>query len=204
MRFASIGEKIGLLRGLLSQSNAHTGPFYVDVDVTNRCNLSCIGCPFHGPGVARYHSNNHTNDDLPVSLFESLCVELRAMGTNTIILQGEGEPLLHPNIFDLIRIAKSNGFHTTVLSNGTLLSEENTINLIQSRLDVRVIQDNHEKAYSLQTREWTKIKFRLKDPEKFGHQIYIEADHFWIPSDTLKDSHDNRELGIMIRDLSVE
>jgi MoaA/NifB/PqqE/SkfB family radical SAM enzyme len=76
------------------------------------------------------------------------------MGTRSLILCGEGEPLLHPRLLDLIRLSKQAGFRTVLITNGTLLSDQMVEGLIASRLDsVRVslwatTSEAHEKASS--------------------------------------------------------
>ena len=58
------------------------------------------------------------------------------MGTKNLILTGEGEPFLHPRMFDLISVAKRSGFNIILFTNGTLLNESSIQSLLVSRLDV--------------------------------------------------------------------
>jgi MoaA/NifB/PqqE/SkfB family radical SAM enzyme len=73
--------------------------------------------------------------DISFELFGKLCSELDAMGTNSLFLTGEGEPLLHPRIFDMTAAAKEAGLHVTLVTNGTLLDGAAMHSLISSRLD---------------------------------------------------------------------
>jgi MoaA/NifB/PqqE/SkfB family radical SAM enzyme len=43
---ADLLQKYRLLKGLCTGDRACTGPFYVTLDVTSRCNLLCLGCRF--------------------------------------------------------------------------------------------------------------------------------------------------------------
>jgi radical SAM protein with 4Fe4S-binding SPASM domain len=74
--------------------------------------------------------------DIEWSLFHSLCNELKEMNTKGMVLLGEGEPFLHPRLFDMIASAKEAGFHVTCFTNGTLLNEASVQSLMDSRLDV--------------------------------------------------------------------
>jgi len=74
--------------------------------------------------------------DLDYDLFIELCDELKTMGTRSIILIGEGEPLLHPRLLDIIAAAGGAGLHVTLLTNGTLLDKAKIQSLIDSRLDI--------------------------------------------------------------------
>ena len=133
---ATLGEKIALLRGLLTGQIAHVGPFYITVDVTRRCNLRCPGCRYHSSAVDMPSPGNKAILDTSLDMVEELCDELRTMGTESMILIGEGEPFLHPRLFDLISAAKRIGLRVTLLTNGTMLDEARVKSLIHSHLDI--------------------------------------------------------------------
>ena len=133
---ATFLQKVKLLRGLLTGEYALTGPFYATVDITRRCNIQCVGCRYHSPIVNMPSSGDQAVLDVSLDLFKKMCNEIKAMGTKTLILMGEGEPFLHPLLSDFVSLAKKLGFHITLLTNGTLLNKENILSLIDSRLDV--------------------------------------------------------------------
>ena len=127
----SLTQKLRLLRGLMNRKHAFTGPFFVDVDVTGRCNLHCLGCPYH----SRPAFPGRPERDFPLSAFRSLCEELRSAGTRSIYLQGPGEPLLHPSLHEMIKTAKDRGFEVMLSTNGTLLDRETVGQFIETGLD---------------------------------------------------------------------
>ena len=129
---ATLYQKIKLLEGLIKGDIAYSGSFYVTVDTTRRCNLQCIGCRFHSPISKKSPFVGDTIMDIPFDLYKKLCDDLKTMGTNTIHLTGEGEPLLHPRIFDMISAAKGVGLHVILLTNGTLLDEIRIKSLMDS------------------------------------------------------------------------
>ncbi len=130
---ATLRQKVGLLRGLLDGQVVHTGPLFVDVDVTERCNLRCIGCMYHSPLIDHSALGQR---DISLSLIEKLSSELKSMGTRSVILQGSGEPLLHPDIAGIIATFKDAGFSVKLLTNGTLLNRANAQKLVKAGLDV--------------------------------------------------------------------
>ena len=132
---ATLVQRIKILSGLLSGEEARTGPFYVDVDLTNRCNLKCVGCLYHSPYLEHRPQGDPLARDLPLSLFERLCSELKAMGTRNLVLQGAGEPMLHPDLPEIVQVAKSHGFDVEMITNGILLTREKVEALLASRLD---------------------------------------------------------------------
>jgi len=81
------------------------------VEVTDECNLSCNGC----------YRNRITGD----RSFESVCDEIiecqKKTHCDTMVVSG-GEPLLYPNIVELIRFIKEKKLKPLILSNGALLT----------------------------------------------------------------------------------
>jgi len=131
----SLRERLGLLRGLLSGEFAYAGPFAVTVDVTRSCNLRCAGCGAHSARIESPRARASSGQDLDPELLAGLCRELRQTGTRRLIFCGEREPLLHPRLLDLVRLAKAATFHTALLTNGTLLNEVSARALVETGLD---------------------------------------------------------------------
>jgi radical SAM protein with 4Fe4S-binding SPASM domain len=131
-----LGQKIDLLRGLLAGDFAYAGPINADIFVSSRCNLHCLGCRYHGPGLAPSAVSKRLNHDISFDIFEKLLAELKVMGTHSIIFTGDGEPLCHPRLPDMVALAKELGFHVTLITNGTLLDDLTIQALIESHLDI--------------------------------------------------------------------
>jgi MoaA/NifB/PqqE/SkfB family radical SAM enzyme len=104
----------------------------VTADVTSRCNLHCLGCRNHSP-----HAPFPVEKaDVSLSLMERLCDDLRRRKTSYLILSGEGEPMLNPQIFEIVAMGKRAGCHVTLFTNGTLLTPANVASLVECGLDV--------------------------------------------------------------------
>ncbi len=132
---ADLLQKYRLLKGLCTGDRARTGPFYVTLDVTRRCNLRCLGCRFHSENARAPAAGDQGVRDLPFEVAEGLLSDLQALDTRTLFLMGEGEPFLHPRIFDIIRLAGKCGMRTTITTNGTLIDNEKARKIIDSGLD---------------------------------------------------------------------
>jgi MoaA/NifB/PqqE/SkfB family radical SAM enzyme len=132
----AFAKKVKLLAGLLDGEVAKTGPFFVDVDLTRRCNLRCLGCPYQQPALCMTEPHDLAVLDFPFHRFVKLCDELRATDTSGIVLQGSGEPLLHPHVFEMTAAAKRVGLHVVLLTNGTLLDGGNAAALLEAGPDI--------------------------------------------------------------------
>jgi len=105
-------------------------PSKLFVETTSRCNLSCAMC------VKQTEAGCCEEGDLTKALFERLSPAFPHL--EALILNGVGEPLLHPQLEDFIALARRSmpaeswiGFQ----SNGLLLTEERAVALTRAGLD---------------------------------------------------------------------
>jgi MoaA/NifB/PqqE/SkfB family radical SAM enzyme len=98
------------------------------IEPTNRCNLECRTCIRHSWEEPLGHMNEET--------FRSILQGLRAVDpVPTVFFGGFGEPLAHPRIIEMISEAKSLGAPVELITNGTLLTERMSMELIRAGLD---------------------------------------------------------------------
>ena len=86
-------------------------------NLIRRCNLTCKHC---------YSISADSNFPGELS-FDEVCTvmdDLKAFRVPVLILSG-GEPLLRPDIYDIAKRAKAQGFYVGLSSNGTLIDENN-------------------------------------------------------------------------------
>ena len=85
----------------------------VTVEITNRCNLSCVHC-YNDSGP---HENEFTEGQI-----ETIISSLDAVNVGHIVFSG-GEPLLHPHFFDAVTMVQERGMSWNIFSNATLINE---------------------------------------------------------------------------------
>lgn len=76
------------------------------------CNLKCPHCPRENPDIPK--NTGH----IPLSAVENLAPWFRY--ASYVGLAGNGEPFLHPEIMDILRLVTSTGATPSVISNATL------------------------------------------------------------------------------------
>jgi radical SAM protein with 4Fe4S-binding SPASM domain len=109
-------------------------PLGLCIEPTNICNFRCVQCPmnfedFYDIVGSRGHMDN--------KLYEKLLHDIKAMGKlNNLNLYGDGEPLLNKNLTKMISMARDDDVSKviTVTTNASLLSEELSLDLINSGL----------------------------------------------------------------------
>jgi MoaA/NifB/PqqE/SkfB family radical SAM enzyme len=130
-----IQEKgLELIKGILSGREAYTGPRVVALDLTDKCNLSCIGCWLHSPFVKR-NDTKELNKSLDTECVKNLIDEFSKLNVCEVQLTGGGEPLLHPGIFEIIAYIKNQGMRCHLVTNFTLVDKRKIEKLISLNLD---------------------------------------------------------------------
>jgi len=135
----TLKEKLKLFRGLIHGEIAYNGPSYLVLDVTRRCNIRCTGCFFHCSQDPKPMPGNRQINDVPPAVVDRICEELPKLGTKEIFLIGEGEPFLHPDLFNFVGSFKKAGLKVQVFTNGTLLDERRVEEIMASNLDVLIV-----------------------------------------------------------------
>lgn len=106
-------------------------PQEVMVEVTRRCNLSCLYC-------FREELGSEALIDMEPQTFYRLLDDALASGVTKFAFTGWGEPLVYPRILDFIESAKGAGIAVLLNTNGFFLKEFGD-DLVRLRLDELVI-----------------------------------------------------------------
>ncbi len=93
-------------------------------EVTRTCNLSCIHC--RAAALDRPYENELTTEES-----FALLDNITTFASPIIILTG-GEPLLRPDIFEIASYGTQKGLRMTMAVNGTLLTPEKAVKMIDS------------------------------------------------------------------------
>jgi len=106
------------------------GPIEVTLESTAKCNLYCPMCPRH-----IYTFNDESMD---LDLFQKIIADCKDY-VEFAWPYGIGEPMIHPNIFEMIRITREAGIRTGISTNATLLDEKRADMLLDSGLDYLIL-----------------------------------------------------------------
>lgn len=91
-------------------------PTLVSFAVTRECNLKCRHC--YSQSVDSPHPRELSTDEA-----KQLISQIAEAGARLLILDG-GEPLMRPDVFDLVRQSRTAGLTTVMGTNGTLITAE--------------------------------------------------------------------------------
>ena len=99
----------------------------MQIEISSRCMLACTFCPI---GV---RNDPGSGAIMPVSLFDKLRPHFA--GARFVHLQGWGEPMLNPHIWEMIRTVKKEGALAGFTTAGMLFNERAVARLFESGAD---------------------------------------------------------------------
>ncbi len=101
--------------------HALIGPRVMVLDPYHRCNANCLHCWVHTPGV--HHPEEFLNRRLDPDQVARILDQAARLYVDSVIFQGDGEPLLHPDFMAMARAARERGINVLFFTNGALLDE---------------------------------------------------------------------------------
>ncbi|OON86188.1 hypothetical protein BXO88_09080 [Oribacterium sp. C9] len=144
----------------------------LNIELNNSCNHRCIYCMYHGEHAK--HTVQHKVMDYAFA--KKIIDNARdyGFGSKELGLYISGEPLLYPQLPELIEYAKKSGFKYIFLtSNGSLADKETMRKLIECGLD--------------------SIRFSVNAADRRTYQLIHGVDHFEKVSENIKDLSELRK-----------
>jgi len=102
-------------------------PYYVNIEPTNACNLRCSICSMDGSRPAGL---------MEMDMFRGLADDAAASGITEVRLFLGGEPLLHPEIAEMVRYAEEAGLITCIHTNAVRLDGKMAEALLDAGLSI--------------------------------------------------------------------
>ncbi len=135
---AELVERYGLVSGSRVKLSDHTDRIIlhrpatqlsrVYVEPTNVCNLMCKTC--------MRNVWEEPQGWMEMDTFEQILEGIRTITPRpSVFFGGIGEPLSHPEVFEMARRAKAAGAGVELITNGTLLDEQRSLELLESGID---------------------------------------------------------------------
>ena len=119
------------------------------IDVGRPCNIRCSFC---------YYRYEKPTPFVPFETLKQQIIEAKGRGNNTIDFTG-GEPTMHPQIVELVKVCSDNQMKSCIITNAILLSKDNLINkLLEAGLSdllitIQGLPEAHNKSICAKTYE---------------------------------------------------
>ena len=105
-------------------------PNYINIEITNECNLSCPMCP---NSIIPKEKKGY----MKIDLVQKIIQEVDINGTSNLLFVKQGEPFLHPQVREIFTLLRQTKNRQNVLwvSNGTTLNNKHIEALIEFQID---------------------------------------------------------------------
>lgn len=112
----------------ISECLKRKGLLSIELEFTKRCNLRCLYC---------YSSAGEpAENELSLDEIKRVILQAKELGAKKIILLGGGEPLMYPELVEIMNYIDSLGLKQVLFTNGTFITEEIAHLLFQKRVSV--------------------------------------------------------------------
>lgn len=138
-------------------------PVYMEVSPSGACNHRCTFCALDYLGYRPQFLNK--------DIFIKRLAELGRLGIKSIMYAGEGEPLMHRDIIEIVNHTKGSGIDVAITTNGTRLSGELFKNIADSVT-------------------WIKVSIDAGNPETYAALHRTKSDDFERVMSNLSDVTD--------------
>lgn len=175
-------------------------PIYIEVGIYSGCNHRCSFCAFD---FLQYSANS-----LQLDCFKRFINVAAKKGVKSILFAGEGEPLLHKNVIELVSFTKNKGIDVALATNGVMLSKDKSRKLLSCLTWLKVSLDAADKNTYANTHGTNKEDFKavitnlketvkIRNKNKYG--CVIGAQLLLIPEnykEVIKFVQIMRDIGI--------
>lgn len=105
-------------------------PILIDIGLTKYCNCRCIYC------YGEYQQQ--TGERIPDQALLALMADAPRLGVKALTLTGDGEPTLHPKMYEALEIGKQHGLDIGIATNGIKLDAEKINRILNTSTWIRV------------------------------------------------------------------
>ena len=149
-------------------------PSTLQIEPTRRCNLNCKIC--------MRRNLNETTSLLSLQDFKRI---LNSFNFQHVALHGWGEPLLNPELFQMVKYAESQGVSTELTTNGTLL-QTNMERIFTSGLSIIVFGIHNRENLPVVMPQIKELiaqrnKEKLRKPRTYIDIVIYRGNHNEIP-----------------------
>jgi radical SAM protein with 4Fe4S-binding SPASM domain len=148
-------------------------PLYVEISPVGNCNHRCLFCAYDYIG----HPNRHLDTGRVLTTIE----EMAACGVKSIVLAGEGEPLLHPDIGTIIGHIRTSGIDVGLFTNGQALNDELARRILPDLSFVRFSfnggsAQSYAKVHQVKPGIFNRVLGNMRDAARIKNQLKLCVD----------------------------
>lgn len=129
-----LAKKIKVALGIVTRKPL-TGPIEVSVDLTRSCGVDCLMCWYWSPLLKQSPSREWADQQIDYELFLKLLKDFEKLQVKRIVLGGQGDPFLYPQIMEAIEAAKEAGIEVCLITSGVYFNEKRIRKIFEVKVE---------------------------------------------------------------------
>ncbi len=147
-------------------------PLYMEITPSGGCNHRCIFCALD---YLKYKPVF-----LDLNVLKNTLKQASNSGVKSVMYAGEGEPLLHKDISEIVRYTKNSGIDVSITTNGVLFTEDKAKEMLDFLSWIRIsLNAGKDKTYALVHRtlkeDFNKVLKNLEDAVKIKNKNKLKT-----------------------------
>ncbi|MDP2168192.1 MAG: radical SAM protein [Thermodesulfovibrionales bacterium] len=135
-------------------SGKRIAPLYIDMGITKTCNIQCKYCYYSVP-------ENRTSETFPTDTLIAFLKDAASMGVKAIGFLGDGEPMVHPGVYEAVIAGAEAGLDMALSSNGLVLKEKGLEDFLASltwiRFNIAASAEKYEQVMGSRRESFGKV-----------------------------------------------
>jgi len=120
------------------QSGKRIAPLHIDLGISTGCNMACTYCYGFLQGRSGYGTDKKGRFNMPREAVLRLFSDAKETGVRSIALIGEGENTLHPDLDEIVQVARTRDLDLSLATNAVRLDKFDPANLLSGLKWLRV------------------------------------------------------------------
>jgi MoaA/NifB/PqqE/SkfB family radical SAM enzyme len=135
-------------------------PLYIDMGITQTCNVACKYCYYATP-------EHRTNKTIPTDALIRFLKDAAEIGVKAIGFLGDGEPMIHPGVYEAVIEGSKAGLDMAISTNG-------------------LVMDHNKLKDFLEALTWIRFNISAAEPDKYEIVMGTPKRNFFKVVDNIK------------------
>ena len=148
-------------------------PLYIDMGITQTCNIACKYCYYATP-------KNRSDKMIPKDALIRFLHDCAEMGVKAIGFLGDGEPMIHPDVYEVVMAGTNFGVDMAISTNGVIMNEEGMDDFLKALTWIRfnisaATPEKYEEVMGVPRLVYARVVDNIKKCIELKHKLNLKV-----------------------------